>query len=267
MRAGRSAWPTAVAKRGKRAADEAPAASARRKRTIAPAISPEDHGDRRKLGQRIAGQIESDIRRNGWPVGEILGSEAQLIERFGVSRAALREAVRILESHHVARMRRGPNGGLIVTAPDMAAVQASAALFLDYARVSQDDLFEVRSALELACIRQVVERLDETIIERLRSAVATEASQLAEFGISASLPDLHVLIAEASGNPALWLFVDVLTRLTQQGASRNVPNTAGLADELHRTHAGIVDAIIEGDVGLAQHRMSRHLRSVASYYR
>lgn len=231
------------------------------------AVSPNAGGDRRKLGARIAGQIESEIRRNGWPVGEVLGSEAQLIERFGVSRAVLREAVRILESHHVARMRRGPNGGLIVTAPDMAVVQASAALFLDYVRVSQDDLFEVRSALELACIRQVVDRLDETIIERLRSAIADEGSQLADVGLSASQPDLHVLIAEVSGNPALWLFVDVLTRLTQKRAHRNVPNTAELADELHRTHAGIVDAIIEGDVGLAQHRMSRHLRSVASYYR
>ena len=224
-------------------------------------------GGTRKLGQVIAAKIEREVIREGWPVGRVLGSEAQLIERFGVSRAVLREAVRIVESHQVARMRRGPNGGLIVTAPEMTAVQASAALFLDYANVSQEDLFQVRSALELSSIKQVVDRLDETIIARLREAIDAEAVEFAERGIRSHSPDLHVEIAKLSGNPALWLFVDVLTRLTQQRASGNVPNDPALADELHRTHAGIVEAIIEGDAGLAQHRMSRHLRAAAEFYR
>lgn len=228
---------------------------------------PAAESDDRKLAQRIASQIEADVMKRGWPVGEVLGSEAELIQRYQVSRAVFREAVRVVESHHVARMRRGPNGGLIVTVPEISAVQASAALFLDYADVKQEDLFAVRSALELTSVRQLVDRLDEDIIAKLRAGLVDEERFYEEHGIRSHSPDIHVLIARLSGNPALWLFVNVLTQLTQQRASGQVPDSKKLADELHKTHTGIVEAIIDGDAGVAQHRMSRHLQAMISYYR
>src|SRR5487761_879245 len=71
-----------------------------------------------KLAESAARRLEAEIAEVGWPVGQILGSEPELIERLGVSRAIFREAVRLLEQDNVASMRRGPGGGLIVTAPD-----------------------------------------------------------------------------------------------------------------------------------------------------
>ena len=76
----------------------------------------------KKTACAIARRIEEDLIARGWPIGTNYGSEAELADRFGVSRMVLREAVRILESRGTARMRRGPNGGLIVLAPEMAAV-------------------------------------------------------------------------------------------------------------------------------------------------
>jgi len=76
----------------------------------------------KKAACAIARRIEEDLIARGWPVGTIYGSETELADRFGVSRMVLREAVRILESRGTARMRRGPNGGLLVLAPEMAAV-------------------------------------------------------------------------------------------------------------------------------------------------
>ena len=64
-----------------------------------------------KLATVVARSIENQVVALGWPVGEVLGSEAELLERFGVSRAVLREAVRIVEHTGAARMRRGPGGG------------------------------------------------------------------------------------------------------------------------------------------------------------
>ena len=45
------------------------------------------------LASVIARRIEDDVVERGWPVGEVLGSETDLLERFGVSRAVFREAV------------------------------------------------------------------------------------------------------------------------------------------------------------------------------
>jgi DNA-binding FadR family transcriptional regulator len=70
----------------------------------------------------IAAQIEEDLICRGWPTGSLYGSEAQLVARFQVGNVVIREAVRILESRCTARMRRGPNGGLIILAPSLAVL-------------------------------------------------------------------------------------------------------------------------------------------------
>jgi DNA-binding FadR family transcriptional regulator len=65
-----------------------------------------------KLAEALAARIERTIASRKWPVGAVLGSEESLLAKFRVSRAVLREAVRILEHHRTATMRRGPGGGL-----------------------------------------------------------------------------------------------------------------------------------------------------------
>lgn len=70
----------------------------------------------------IAAQIEEDLIGRSWPTGTIYGSETHLESKFGVCRSVVREAVRILESRGTARMRRGPNGGLLILAPSMSLV-------------------------------------------------------------------------------------------------------------------------------------------------
>src|SRR3546814_20446629 len=66
------------------------------------------------------------------------------MERYGVSRAVLREAVRVLEHHQVAKMRRGPGGGLFVSEPGVAATTEAVALHLHRLAIPTAQLFEVR---------------------------------------------------------------------------------------------------------------------------
>jgi DNA-binding FadR family transcriptional regulator len=61
-----------------------------------------------------AWQLENDIFAEGTPAGAVFGDQAALIDRYGFSRATLREAVRLLEDRQIARMRRGPGGGLVI---------------------------------------------------------------------------------------------------------------------------------------------------------
>jgi DNA-binding FadR family transcriptional regulator len=78
-----------------------------------------------------AWQLENDIFTEGWPAGEVFGDQAALIHRYGFSRATLREAVRLLEDRHVARMRRGPGGGLVILPISGSVIAAAVA---DYFR-------------------------------------------------------------------------------------------------------------------------------------
>ena len=62
----------------------------------------------RKTARLVAGQIVQDIGTEGLTR---LPSEAELLERYEVSRPSLREALRILEMYGVISIRPGPGGG------------------------------------------------------------------------------------------------------------------------------------------------------------
>lgn len=85
-----------------------------------------------KRASKIARRIEADIVRRGWPIGASLGSESALQQRFCVSRSVLREAVRLVEHHQVARMRRGPNGGLFICEPNAGPATRAVVIYLEY---------------------------------------------------------------------------------------------------------------------------------------
>src|SRR3984957_6270949 len=122
-----------------------------------------------KLAASVARRILSDVVDRGWPVGEVLGSQAELIERYGVSRAVFREAVRLVENQQVATMRRGPGGGLVVTEPTVDAIIDAAVLYLHRANTRLDEVFEARIVLEVIATELATERLTEEDSSELRT--------------------------------------------------------------------------------------------------
>ncbi len=220
-----------------------------------------------KLAVQVAHRIEATIIRRGWPVGELLGSEVALRERFGVSRAVMREAVRLVEHHQVARMRRGPNGGLFVCAPDAGPATRAIVIYLEYLGTGVDDLLEARLLLEPLAARLAADRLTEDGIGALRSHLEAEQSRLDE---SAVLDDpLHTLLGQMSGNPALHLFIDVLTRLTGRYAntSRRVSRAemSSAKHSSHRDHEAVVEAVIAGEGSRAESLLAEHLAGVSDW--
>ena len=226
-----------------------------------------DGAPRGKRGSELARDIQADVMRNGWPVGEVLGSESELIEKFGISRSVLREAERLLESRGVARMRPGPGGGLRVTAPEPAAVRDATRLYLDYAGVRADDLYQVWIALEITAVAAIAETIDEPGVGRLRALLDDEASVLdsnPEAAIDVWVErglNLHLEIARQAANPALELFLGVVVELAAEYHT-DLPDPAAAARWLHASHSDIVSAIVSGDGELAQLRLRRYMKGL-----
>ena len=222
-----------------------------------------------KLAEIVAGRIHEDIAARGWQVGMVLGSEADLLARYGVSRAVLREAVRLLEYHSVARMRRGPGGGLIVAEPEPQASVDTMALYLEYQGVTAADLQSVRSAIELGVVARVTERLaegDPEAAERLGQAVRWPSEGPPEDPRKADR--FHTELAALAGNPVLSLFLSILTELFRRHAAGNEQPLPGAqaTDEVEQAHGRILDAILQGDAGMARHRMRRHLDALTPWW-
>jgi DNA-binding FadR family transcriptional regulator len=196
----------------------------------------------------------------GWPVGELLGSEAELLDRYKVSRAVFREAVRLVEHQQVARTRRGPGGGLVVTEPTVGAVIDAVVLYLYRIQASLDELFEARMVLEEIVVDLVADRLEDADIASLRDFV-TQANP----GLDATPRALHAALASISANPALELFVDVLSRVTLLYSTDWEQLRPVFGAQMRHAHARIAEAVIAGDAEHARRRMRRHLQAESDF--
>jgi DNA-binding FadR family transcriptional regulator len=210
-----------------------------------------------RLAPTVARRIYSEIVARGWPVGELIGSEADLVARQDVGRAVLREALRLLEFNRIVTTRRGSGGGIFVSAPSRTAVVGAIAVYLESRGITSEHLFEVRKAIELAAVSKAVEMLDEAGAATLEQALVAEEGNPDTRRVA---QDVHARIAELTGNRVLSMFVYALTRLSEQHTSTDLDfSQEEAADRMHRAHLGIVEAMLSGDQDLARHRMVRHL--------
>lgn len=218
-----------------------------------------------KLAALVAGRIQRDVIAAGWPIGRVFGVETELLERYNVSRAVFREAVRLLEHLGVVTTRRGPAGGLVVTAPSAEAVVEAVIVYLTFTGVSLGEVMEARIAIERTVAGFAAERADDDQIEQLRQRAAHDHSRLRLKADDHH--QLHVLISSASKNPAGELFVEVLGRLTARWSYPNTNPTEKrqALEGSARAHTALVSAIASGDAALAERRMDRHLTMLADW--
>ncbi|MGH3541569.1 MAG: FadR/GntR family transcriptional regulator [Mycobacterium sp.] len=215
----------------------------------------------------MARRIEADIIRRGWPIGQSLGSEQALQQRYRASRAVLREAVRLVEHHRVARMRRGPNGGLLVCEPDAAPATHAIIIYLEYLGTTIGDLLDARLLLEPLAASLAAERIDESGIDRLRTVLYADGHRTP--GPWAPRDEFHTVLAEQSKNPVLRLFIDILMRLSSRYAEDSRADSASEAveaiEQMHREHSEIVAAVTAGDSARAKTLSEQHAQSVTGW--
>jgi DNA-binding FadR family transcriptional regulator len=213
------------------------------------------------LGSQIAQRIEREIRDEGWGAGHLIGAEGDLTARYGVGVAAIREASRILQERGLARSRRGPGGGLFVTAPERGLVTDAARRHLEHVGVERSELFEAWLALEVAAVAKLADRINPADALRLRMVLSREDERQSA-RIWTDLPNIHLEIARLAGNRALELFIEVLTELClSQYAPGSDPQP--VLGWLHARHVEIVDAIIAGDGAMAQLHLRRLIDQIS----
>jgi DNA-binding FadR family transcriptional regulator len=103
----------------------------------------------RKNAFAAAWQLENDIFYEGATAGTVFADQSALIDRYGFSRATLREAVRLLEDRQIARMRRGPGGGLVIMPISGDSVAAAVADYLRDIGVTAQQVQQARAALDI----------------------------------------------------------------------------------------------------------------------
>jgi DNA-binding FadR family transcriptional regulator len=169
---------------------------------------------------RIARKLVGEIRRRRLRPGTQLPAEHRMVEELGVARATVREALRFLELQGALRIKAGPGGGPVVSAPGAEHLASVLSLHLQFADAS------FRSVVEARC----------SIYPVLAAEAATNASgedvaalheSIARMHAGAHDPDLFreearrfmTLIAAASGNRVLAILVEALHRMSGESSA------------------------------------------------
>ena len=221
-----------------------------------------------KTAEIVAGRLRQQIIRGTLREGDLLRSEAELMEQFGVSRPTLRETIRILESESLIAVTRGSRGGARVLAPDIRVAARYAGLFLQHSGATLEDVQAARVLLEPQAARRLAEERAESAISVLRNHITLESAALADGPEFAQLSTrFHELIMELAGNQTLALIVGMLRDIIETHTARALTPEAIAAtrtDLAVRSHKKLVDFIEAGEADKAMSHWREHVNSVAA---
>ena len=209
------------------------------------------------LHENIQQHVLELITNNGLQATARLPSEAELSSRFGVSRSALREALRTLEGAGYLESRSGSGWYVKQFSFDALTKAITYTLPLDVATVR--DMAEVRALLEANLLETAMSTLTQEDLADLEEAVDEMELLAGASGFSFAGPDeyFHRKLFSHLGNQVVLNLLDVFWRL-QLGVDACLVET-GLPVEEARKHRRILNAIRAGDVDLARRRLLESL--------
>src|SRR5574338_70503 len=207
-----------------------------------------------RLSDVVAADLEAWLRDGAWVAGAQLPSEKVLAERFGVSRAVIREAISRLKADGWVETRQGA-GAFVAPQPGRGTFRlvpggASAADTLA-------DVFELRHLVETGAAALAARRRKEADLAAPEPIEASGARADDEF---------HVAIAAATRNPLIRRFVEFMgqqfsdSRLPTWDAAGRESGRARAAQDEHRR---LFEAIRAEDAAAARCAAAAHLAAAA----
>jgi GntR family transcriptional regulator, transcriptional repressor for pyruvate dehydrogenase complex len=214
-----------------------------------------------RLYEQIVQQIEESIGKGELPAGSQLPAERDLAKQFGVSRTAVREAIKALQEKGL--VDAFPGRGTFVTNGTSNSMRRS----LDRLVKSGEEsgrayLVEVREILEPEIAALAALRADEEEISTMREAVTVMDNAVwdSDAYIEADL-DFHLALAEAAGNPIVLSLIDSIVGLLREQRLR-IFRVEGGPDRGQHHHRRILEAIERHDAPGARSAMQAHLSQV-----
>lgn len=213
-----------------------------------------------RLSEQIADKIQTLIMDNDLAPGERLPSGRELAERFRVSRASIREAIKLLEERGLVEARVGQ--GIYVCVPGLSGISSSVEVASRMKECTIADLDAVRRCLELetACLA-ASQATTEDIAMMENCIKVMEANQENQEAYIDADMKFHSAIARATQNP---LFL-ILTYPVLDLVRKYQPSPAGFTDRYQRAqvhHKSILECVKRKDSAGARIAMENHLDQV-----
>ncbi len=222
---------------------------------------------RRKLFHEVADRLQETILSGALRIGDALPSERELMERYGVGRPAVREALLSLERAGLIAISGGERAR--VARPSARAMMAGLDPAVRHWLADPDGVRHLQGArmlLEVALVRDAATAATGDDVARLEAALAeNEAARGDLRRFERTDVAFHFVLAEISANPIFAAIHQAMIGwLTEQRSA--TLRTPGAEAHAATSHRRIFRAVAAHDRDTAEHEMRAHLEEVALLY-
>lgn len=221
---------------------------------------------KRRRPLRVADEIKRWVVERGLAKGDRLPGEQDMIERFGMSKGTIREAMRILEAQGLVETRTGPGGGSFVGEVTAERARSLLANYFYFKNLTITDIYQLRRLLEPELVADLAGKLSEEDLRELEDMISQydhpAASIEEERAQHVATLRFHARLAEHSKNELLGFLIgfmaQILSDLTVWRRLYDPPNhelwQRGLDYQI-----ALVGALRRGDAVSARAVMAQHM--------
>ncbi|HVI09661.1 MAG TPA: FadR/GntR family transcriptional regulator [Candidatus Binatia bacterium] len=214
-----------------------------------------------RLYEQIVQQIEASVLDGTLKPGDQLPAERELAQRLGVSRTAVREAVKALREKGLVEAYSG-RGTFITDGTTHAARQSFDLMIKVGQQEGSPHLAELRLILEPGIAALAAVRAKEDDVAAMREAVAMmDRSQKDPAAFIEADLDFHLALAEAAANPLILSLIDSIVGLLREQRIK-IFNVEGGPQRGQFHHKRILEAMERHDAETARTAMRAHLEQV-----
>ncbi|MDJ0776425.1 MAG: FadR/GntR family transcriptional regulator [Gammaproteobacteria bacterium] len=206
---------------------------------------------RSSISKEIAEQLRAAIVDGRFKIGERLPTEDDLAQRFGVSRASVREALKRLAAQNLIRARRGPTGGNFVVQPSYEelaeSLSGAATLLVGLGALGIDEIIEARRSLQGSCLELAVDNASEDHLRDIEQALARQQDPaLSDEAFCQADVAFHRALVDATGNGMLrfvmYTVIEALIPVTNM-----IVTVARERSDIIATHQRMLEALQKRD--------------------
>lgn len=219
----------------------------------------------RRAFEAVCDSIRAQVAKGALKPGDRLPSDRALAENFGVSRMAVREALRSLEMAGVVQAQAGVAGGFFICQGSADGLSQAVQDMVALGGIPSADVTEARIhltgiAISLACERGTTEDFDaiEKDIERYAAAART-GQPLRD---SSVITSFYHLLGRATHNQAVVMLIDALSEVVRNMLARIDPVPG---EDVAQVRRKVLRHLRERDAARASAALTRHLKALDGY--
>lgn len=225
-----------------------------------------------KMSEIVLRHLRSEILDGELPPGANLPTEGQLVERFGVSRSTIREAIRVLETEGFVATKRGIRGGAQIMAPTGSVAARQVGMLLRQRGATVGDVYTARLAIEPFAARLLATARDDDATSRLRELLAVERAGIddeVDWGRAAG--EFHLAVIELCGNVTIGVLGQQLHEVVESQISTEMSHEhqARRKAQLRKvdaTHERLIELAEAGKAAEAESLWREHLEAARPWH-